>query len=120
MSCETEFIQLYNNYDIPVRKIRRKLNLSHNDFYKLRTKLIQQGKIEPRPFKRQKRQKHQPKWYSYSHSTQDFKIWRNNKYYGSVKTLKQAQRFVELLNENNWDYSLRYELKKQVKKEFPR
>lgn len=120
MDCEKEFIRLYNNYEITVRKIRQKLNISHNEFYNIRTKLVAEGKIKPRPFKRPKRKRHQPVYYSYSHCSDDFKVWRNGNYYGTVKTLNQAKRFVDLLKEHDWDIRLKDELKQQALKEFPK
>lgn len=114
MVYESEFIELYNNWEIPVRKIRQRLNISHQKFYEIRNKLLKEGKIEPREFKRQKRQRHIPKYYSYSHASDDFKIWRNGNYYGCVKTLNQAKRFVELLEANDWNVELKDELKKEA------
>ena len=114
MVCESEFIDSYNDWGISVRKIRQRLNISHEKFYEMRTKLVDEGKIEPRPFKRQKRQRHIPKHYSYSHASEDFKIWRNGIYYGCVKTIKQAKKFVELLEANNWNVELKDELKKEA------
>ena len=55
--------------------------------------------------------------YSYNNITKVFEIRKNNRYYGTVKTQKQAERFVELLKDNDWDYGKRWELKLQAIRE---
>lgn len=117
MINEQEFIKLCNNPNISLRIIRRRFGLKYNDFVKIRNRLIEEGKIQPRTFRRKKNTPHKVLNYSFCNTTQSYQIRKNGKYYGNFKTEKQAQRFVELLRENNWDYNLKEDLKKQVLKE---
>ena len=114
MINEQEFIDLCNNTDLSLRIIRRRFGLKYNDFLKLRNRLIEEGKIQPRTFRRKKNTPHKVLNYSYCNTTKTYQIRKKSKYYGCFKNEKQARRFVELLRENDWDYNLKDELKEQV------
>ena len=116
---EKQFINLYNNHSITTKEIRKILGLEYNEFYKYRKKLQKQGKIKPRNFKRTPKQKETPKYYCLNNCRTSYQIRKKGKYYGCCKTIKQAKRMVELLEENNWNINLRDEIKKQAYKEFP-
>lgn len=110
---DKEFINLYNNTTLPVRKIRVELGLSQYEYYKLRNHLKEF--LHLRRWSNKKKTNNQDvKNYSYCNSVSSFQIRKKGKYYASVKTEKIAKRLVELLEENDWDYSLRDDLKKQA------
>lgn len=116
MINEKEFIQLYNNWNITTREIRKKLNLEYNQYYKIYNRLKKEGKITPRPFRRHKKDNNlEPKNYSLNHTTNNYQIRKNGIYYGCCKTLKQAQKMVELFNENGWDENSKKEVKQKIK-----
>lgn len=114
---EETFIETYNDNNLSLRKIRRKLGLKHNEFDKIRNQLIQEGKIKPRTFKAPRKKPHIPKNYSFCNTTKNYQIRKNGVYFGCVKKEQEARKFVELLKEKNWDYDLKDELRLQAIKE---
>ena len=111
---EKKFIELYNNTNIPARKIKTQLKLTEWHYTHIRNKL--KPYLNLREKGRQRKQKHKPVNYSYNHSTHNYQIRKNGVYYGSVKSLKEAQRMVELFEANNWDVKSKDKVKEIVLK----
>ena len=118
-----DFVDLYNNKNIPVTKIKSRLKLGTNEYRKLRRDAIEEGLITLRtkPYNTKKpTYKTNPRYVSKStHGNLEYYIVTktiNGKhvFYGSFKDIRQADRMVELLKECNWDRSKRKELKEQV------
>lgn len=109
---EQQFIEYYNETSLPVRKIRVKLGLKQHEYYKLREKL--KPYLKQRKWGNHKKTIKNTKNYSYCNLTKSFQIKKKGVYYGCCKTEKQAQRMVELFNENNWNVNLKDEVKKQA------
>ena len=116
-TIEERFIHLYNNTSMCVPKIKKELNLTHNEYTKLRNSLNQKGLLILRGFKKKRTKKREVKNYSYSNTLKVYDIRKRNRYYGTVKTKEQAERYVELLKQNNWNIEKRWELKLQAIKE---
>lgn len=111
-----EIIQLYNQ-GLPVQEIRAELGISSPSFNKVIKELKQEGKIRPRrrPYKKRAKKKKKPKYYYRSSNRPGFNIVKNKRFYGYVRTAKEAELFVYLMAEYDWDYSKRYIVKQKVK-----
>ena len=59
----------------------------------------------------------QPKNYAFMRREKMFHVKHKGRYYGCFKKEKDAQKFVELMRECNWDKSKSKELKEKVLKE---
>ena len=119
---EEDFIQAYNDPTIPATSIPSKLGLTINEYNRLRNQLHEDGKIELRRRIRQRNPKRLKKnkcysltrtgWFTY------YQIVRNRKYYGTVKTEKQAKKMVELMEKVDWDKSKFNEIKAYVTENY--
>ena len=111
-----EIIKLYNQ-GLPVQEIRAKLSISSPSFNKVIKELKETGRIKPRrrPYKTRKKQKKKPKYYYRSSNRPGFNIVKNKRFYGYARTAKEAELFVYLMAEYDWDYSKRYIVKQKVK-----
>ena len=120
------FSEMYNDKQIRVATIKEQLGLCQNDYRKLRRDAIQEGLVKPRPvgYKRKTSYKTNPRYVckSISKGIVYFLVTKtvNGKriFYGSFKDIRQADRMVELLKENDWDINKRDELKQQVLREW--
>lgn len=112
---EEELIKLYKE-GVPVSKIREILSISGPTFNKMVKQFKEEGKIIPRrkTYHRKKNKKPSPKYYQRQWNRSGFQIVRRGKYYGYVKTRRQAERFVELMEECDWDMNMREEVKRRV------
>lgn len=112
-----EITQLYNK-GVKVADIRAELGISSPSFNKIIKQLKQEGKIRPRrrPYTpRATKQKREPKYYYRTSNRPGFNIIKNRKYYGYASTAKEAELFVYLMAEYDWDYSKRHIVKQKVK-----
>lgn len=110
-----EFISLYNNHNIRPVEIRKQLNLTINQYNRIRNKLHEENRIKLR---RQIR-KPQPKkprrkcgaYYTTHHNGKYtyYHVKKGGVYYCLAKTEEQAKMIVERLKECDWD-------KKQVRR----
>ena len=121
-----EFSKLYNDDYIPVTEIMDRLGLNMNTYRKLRRDAIEEDLVVPRraKYKRKTSYKINPKYISKQHHG-NFEYYKVIKridskviYFGYFKDIRQAERMVELLKENDWDISLRTKLKEQVLREW--
>lgn len=112
---ETELIQQYND-GVPVAKIRENLSIPAPTFNKMIRQFKKEGKIIPRrkPYNLTKKAKKSPKYYTKVCNRKGFNIIKGGKYYGYVSRRDQAERFVELMKECDWDMSMRKEIKRRV------
>jgi hypothetical protein len=120
-----EFIKLYENRQYTVPDILEEMNIPRNIYKKLRKHCIEENLIRLRrkPNKKKPTYKQAPKHYSCTHC-KGIEYYAVHKringvptYFGTFRKARQAERMVELLEECDWDYSRRYELKEQVMNE---
>jgi hypothetical protein len=116
------FIELYNNPENTVNKIREKLNINLGTYRKLRRHCIEHGLITKRKAYRPKKRtcRTHPRYYTHS-VTKGIEYYHVNRRYGdkvvvyaTFKNASQAKRMVELLIECDWDKSRVEELKERV------
>ncbi len=111
---EEEIIKLYNQ-GLLIKEISEKLNVSSPALSRVLKKLKSEGKIIPRDNRgKTKKKKRTPKYYHRTHPNGGFCICKKRVHYGYVKTARQAERFVELLKECNWDKSQCQRIKEEV------
>lgn len=113
---EDEIIQQYKD-GVPVAKIRSNLGIPAPTFNKMIQQFKKEGKITPRrkPYNfKKKANKRNPKYYVRVYNRKGFNIVKNGKYFGYVSTKDQAERFVELMKECDWDITRRKEVKRRV------
>ena len=114
---EEDVIRMYKE-GVPVADIRKELNIPSKTFNSMLRQFKKDGKIIPRrkPYNfKKKKAKQQPKyWYR---NRRGFNVVRKRQYYGYFVTVRQAERFVELMREANWDYSKRLAIKARVMEE---
>ena len=120
-----KFSEMYNDNQIPVATIKEQLNLNPNKYCKLRRDAIEEGLVTPRRhFIKKGSYKTNPRYISQSviRGIEYYSVHRgfNGKryYFGNFKDIRQAERMVELLYENDWDINKRDELKEQVMMEW--
>jgi len=111
-----EFINLYNNPNISVKEIYKKLGWTTKKYCRLRKKALKEKRIHERqPRNRKPREKPKRKItnYTYNHHSRKFLVRKGKNYkmihYGCYDTREQAEKIVEELRKCNWD-------KKQLKK----
>jgi len=119
---EENFIEVYNDKSIPACEIPDLLNISKNEYQRLRRNLHDAGKIKLRrasPNKNRKKLK-KNKCYSITRSNgyTYYQIVKNREYYCSVKTEAQAKKMVELMEKVDWDKSKMAEIKAYVKENY--
>ena len=115
MTLKSDVERLYND-GVLVKNIMRELDLNDGKFYEIVRELKAENRLILRTVgqKKQNAYKANPKNYYYNRYNDSFQIRRSGVYYGSVKTKSQAERFVELMKECNWDYDKRNEVKQRV------
>lgn len=125
-----EFVKLYNDKNITVDDIRRKLGWRTKVYNDARRKALDEGKIVDRRSKksidnckgRPLKKKLQPKYYYYDKKTRKFIVKKNyyiNKkevvvYYGSFKDCDVAKQVVLELKKVNWDKSKLNDIKQKL------
>ena len=115
---EEKFIEYYNNPDMTVKEITKRLGITPHEFTLLRKKCNEEGKIKLRPAYRKKKQKHKPKYYSINYrqgKTDYYQVYRKGVYYCSCHTVREAELIVEKLKECDWDKSQIKRIKQEVK-----
>lgn len=114
---EKDFIQLYKN-GVTAKEIRNQLQLTTKAYSNLLNKCSEEGKIKRRNSynKKLKKEKHQPKHYHFDNSNQIYQVTYKNQYYANFKNLQQAQAFVKLMQECDWDYNQRKSIKEYILK----
>ena len=104
-----EFVKEYNNNDLNIEEIILKLDITMCEYRKLRRQGLEDGSITLRrkPNKPKESYKNNPK--NYSHTLNGghtyFTITKNNTYYTSCKTERQAKEIVRRLRACGWDKS---------------
>ena len=116
-----EFIKLYNNEDISVKEIQKRLKLSLVQYRQLRKKCIEEGLLKLRHHPYHVKKEKPPKYYypanrSIHHESYD--IRRKGVYYCICKTVAEAELTVKKLKECDWDKSQIERIKKEVKEEL--
>lgn len=112
---ETEYqvLEMYNN-DVLIKDIEKELELTHSRYQRIFKKLRVMGLLKKRKRGNYRKNKYVPKNYSFNHTSGSFDICKKGRYFGCVRTQRQAERMVELLRECGWDYSCRDEIKRRV------
>ena len=115
MSLKGDVERLYNS-DMLVKNIIQELDVSEQTFYKILNELKREGRVIPRKQgqKKQNAYRKNPRHYYMDRHCNSVKIVKDSRYYGCVHSIEQAERFVELMKECNWDYSKRNEVKQRV------
>lgn len=116
MSLDEDIETMYND-GVTIKKMMRTLGVSYHQIYRVVVKLKAEGRAVSRSVGQKKQRivdKDNPKHYSRNNLGTSFTIRYRQKYYGCVKTARQAERFVELMEECSWDYDKRDEVKKEV------
>ena len=118
-SVREEYLRLYRA-DVPMREIMERLGLTESQYLGFHRRLVRSGDIiGNRSHGKHKRQvikasKSAPKYYYWSHSNCKWYVTYRNKFYASFRKKSQAELFVELMKQNNWDFNKREELKESV------
>ena len=122
-SIKDEFTQLYND-GVKIADIQKKLNLTKSQYMNYFRKLRRSGDItkvrNPRAGKKADLRDHykkHPKHYSFNKRSGFWTVRFCEQYYASFRKKEQAQYFVELMKECNWDMSCKDELRQRVLRE---
>ena len=115
MSLEDEIERMYNE-GVLIKDIKRELGINDNKLYSIVNELKAENRLILRTVGRKKQNayKTNPKNYHHNRWADTYKITYGGKYYGTVKTKEQAERFVELMKECDWDYGKRGIVKERV------
>ena len=116
MTLKEDIETMYND-GVTINMMLKTLHIGYSRLYTIIDELKEEGRIVPRRTGQRKQRiidRYNPKHYSYNNHTKHYYIRRKGVYYGIVKTVAQAEKFVELMEECNWDYSKRVEIKKEV------
>lgn len=114
-----EYLRLYYE-DVPMKEIMERLNLTESQYLGFHRRLVRSGDIignrSRGKHKRQviKASKSAPRYYYWSHSNCKWYVIYHSKFYASFRKKSQAELFVELMKQNNWDFNKREELKESV------
>ena len=110
-----EFAEEYNKGELSVPKLKEKLNLTNNEYRKLRKHCIEEGLITLKKKGRRKKQK-TPKYYYMINRTGKpyYEIRKWGKFYCNTSTESQAKEIVRRLKKCNWDISQVDLIKKNV------
>ena len=121
-----EFIELYNDPEIPVEEIRRRLGWRTKIYGDARRKALSENKIQERRRSvgvgRPVKKKHEPRYYYYDKTTGKFIIvkrcYDGEKdvviYYGRYDREDTVKKIVEELKKVNWDKSRLEDIKKNL------
>ena len=125
-----EFIQLYNDPDIIVEDIRKKLGWTIKVYGDARKQALREGRIKDRRTinmqkskGRQRKPKFQPKYYSYDRGQRKYQVskryyhdgeYYDVHYYGSYANEKDAQKIVAELKKVNWDITKLKEIQERL------
>ena len=122
-----DFIQLYNNPENTVSKIREKLGINLGTYRKLRRHCVENGLVNKRKAYRPKKKtcRTHPRYYTHS-VTKGIEYYHVNRrqgdkviIYATFKNAKQAELMVEKLKECGWDKKQAERLKSEVLSECP-
>ena len=122
-SVHDELIRLYNN-GTKADTIMKKLNITKSQYQNFKIRLKRRNEITLKnPNAGKKKQKHHsrlnPKNYYFNRGSDRWYVMHSGTYYACFFTEPQAQRFVELMRECDWDKSKKDELKWKAIKERP-
>ena len=122
-SVHDEFLHLYNN-GVTAKTIMKKLGLTKSQYQNFKIRLKRRNEITLRnPNAGKKKQKHHsrlnPKNYYFNRGSDRWYVMHSGTYYACFFTEPQAQRFVELMRECDWDKSKREDLKWKAIRERP-
>ena len=117
LKVKDDFIRLYNNDNIPVKNIPKKLGITLQQYRLLRKECVEEGSIELRQHFRKKKEKQEVK--NYTKANRGYKViyevTRKKEYYCCCNTEKEAQLIVERLRACNWDKKQLNKIRKEVK-----
>ena len=114
-----EFVEAYNSNKLSVPDLRKELDLSRNDYRKLRKHCFEENLVTPKTRGRRKKQKTFPKPRNYSKYKAQGKytyytIYHNDTHYCNVKTEAQAKEIVKRLTAVDWDKTQAPRIKQEV------
>ena len=119
-SVKDDFIRLYKN-GVKVQDIQERLGLTKSQYISFLRRLRRTGDITtirnptagPKPAPK-KDYKKPPRYYSYNHHINRWTVTYKSRYYACFRKKEQAECFVELMKECNWDKSRKDELRQKV------
>ena len=116
-----DFIKLYNDKNIPVKEIQKRLKLTLTQYRKIRKECIDEGLLKLRHPPYHTKKENPPKYYypaNRSIHRESYDIHRKGVYYCICKTVAEAELTVKKLKECEWDKSQIERIKKEVKEEL--
>ena len=114
-----EFLKMYLD-GVKVNDIKARLGLTHAQYLNYLKRLRRSGEVKQvrAPWAgARKPPRTPPRNYTFNKGNNHFIVTYKETYYTCFKKERQAQRFVELMRECNWDKSRTDEFKKKVKME---
>ena len=96
------FAEYYNNLNYSIEDICSILDISKKHYANLRHYCLDNGLLT---IQRKGGKTKNPKYYHWNKYRERFFIYKGREYYACFKTEEEAQRFVELMKEYNWDKS---------------
>ena len=112
------FVEEYNRNYLSVTKLCEKLNITRNEYRKLRKHCVEENLItlKRKPNKRKKTYRTHPKYYSKTITRGQvyWKVHKNNKYICNCKTRQQAEEIVKRLKKVDWDLKYLNNIKEDV------
>ena len=114
-----EFLKMYLD-GVKVNDIKARLGLTHAQYLNYLKRLRRSGEVKQvrAPWAgARKPPRTPPRNYTFNKGNNHFIVSYKETYYTCFKKERQAQRFVELMRECNWDKSRTDEFKKKVKME---
>ena len=124
-SVKDDFLTLYLD-GVKVQDIQEKLNITKSQYMNFLRRLRRTGDITTirnphagaKPAPKHDYKKH-PRYYSYNHHINRWTVTYKSRYYACFRKKEQAQCFVELMRECDWDKSKREDLKWRAIRERP-
>lgn len=113
------FTEMYNDTNIRVSEIKSRMGIGQNTYTKLRRHCKDEGLIHLRTREYKKKVSTPRYWHhTVAKGIEYYKVVKRVNgeivHFGSFKDARQAERFVELMKECDWDYNRRDALKQQV------
>lgn len=113
-----EFLRLYNENTMPVKRIKEKLNLNETKYNQYRKRAIEENRLESRYNVYTKRGSYTPATYCHQTAYNTFSVqkYMNGKSvsFGTYKNKRTAKKVVEKLKECNWDKNELPRIKREV------
>lgn len=111
-----EFVRYYNDTDLTIREITRKMNISLTRYRCLRNAAVDKGLLVLRKRGRQPKVTRKTTYIHRRDYGRYFVIKKGKTYYACVKSYSDAEKIVERLKACDWDKSQASKIKMEVLK----